>query len=417
MSKVNRRYVSRQESQQHGCHVLHQRLQEQRAIWEKRRMEELHEVCSQVETSLEEVGQYHGHLEDLKASHGARLEGNTSFLDLTEKSLVDKELQLMKNREEQLLLQVTHLKDQVENLPSNNILQDQEKAADNQQPVELQARDQTVTALRSELDCLHAAVTTKTDFVSKLSAELHLLKADRARLIQDLKDQAMAVDRLQLELDRITEEMDRSRSSKEALQQALKQEQTKTWRLQSSLDDEKEKAYHLSLENRSYTRLADQLSTQIVDMEQEITTLRDHLRELSSQLNSTADLVLDLRKKLNAKTSEVERLRGEVADAAELLNKATSSSEKHRDQVQQLTVQLEARDGELDRVREQVHQLQQALQDCLTQLRLTEESFDQEKRKLTQQLMELEELVLALEVGMDPASQHRFVEHGADSRS
>ncbi|XP_028983178.1 ninein-like protein isoform X2 [Betta splendens] len=444
-----------------GCHILHQQLQEQRAFWEsrlvqseqerlqreasdKRRMEELHEheVCqlkeqvfrlqedeqnsslqlSQLKGSLEEVKQSCGRLEDsLKASHGrcseleAMLEEKTNFLESYE--VLSKrccELQLVKDWEGQLLLQVTHLKDEVKNFQatSNKVLQDEEVMADNcsmlaQQQVRLKARDQTVTALRSELESLHAAMTTNTNLASKLTAEMDLLKADRSRLIQDLKDQAMAVDKLQLDLDRVTEELKRSRSSEEGLQQALMQEQSKTSQLQCSLADEEEEVDRLSQENRSYTRLSDQLSTQIVEMEEEITTLREHLRDLSSQLNNTADLVLDLRKKLNCKTSEVERLWGEVAGGALLLCKATSSSEKQHSEVQQLTVQLEARGGELDQVREQVCQLQQALQNCLTRLRLTEENFEQEKRKLTQQLVELEELVVALEVAMDPASQHR----------
>lgn len=440
---------------------------------EKKRMEELHEddvhqlkeqistlqevvqnsslQISQSETSLGEFRQRCGQLEnDLKASHArcselearlqeacTQLEENISFLEsheelskqlASEKSLVDGELQLVEEREEQLLAQVTQLKEELKNLQaaSDNVRQDRKVVADNcsrlsnafiQQQAQLRARDQTVRALRSELESLHEAMRTKAECVSKLTAELDSLKMDRAKLIQDLKDQAMAVDNLQLELDRVTEELGRSRSSEEGLLEARKQEQTRTSQLQCSLDEEKEEVDRLSQENRSYTWLSDQLSTQIVEMEEEITTLRDQLRDLSSQLNDTADLVLDLRRQLNSKTSEVYQLRGEVADSADLLRQAKFSSEKRHTEVIQLTIQLEARDGELDRVREQVHQLQQALQNSLTQLKMTEESFEQEKNKMMQQLMELERLVLALEEVMDPASPHRFVEHGIDSRT
>lgn len=440
---------------------------------EKKRMEELHEdevrqlkeqisnlqevvqnsslQISQSGTSLEEFRQHCGQLEnDLKASHGrcselearlaeacTQLEENISFLEsheelskrlTSEKSLVDEELQLVKEQEQQLLAQVTQLKEELKNLQaaSDSVRLDRQVVADNcsrlsnafiQQQAQLNARDQTVTALRSELESLHEAMRTKAERVSKLTAELDSLKMDRAKLIQDLKDQAMAVDNLQLKLDRVTEELDRTRSSEESLQEALKQEQTRTSQLQSSLDEEKEEVDRLSQENKSYTWLSDQLSTQIVEMEEEISTLRDHLRDLSSQLNDTADLVLDLRRQLNSKTSEVCRLRGEVTDGAGLLRQAKSSSEKCHNEVQQLTIQLEAKDGELDWVREQVHQLQQALQDSLTQLKMKEENFEQEKNKMTQQLMELERLVLALEEVMDPASSHRFVEHGTDSRT
>ncbi|KAG8000409.1 Ninein-like protein [Nibea albiflora] len=139
------------------------------------------------------------------------------------------------------------------------------------------------------------------------------------------------------------------------------------------MDEEKEEVCRLSQENRTYARLADQLSTQIVEMEEEISTLRDHLRALSSQLNGTADLVLDLRRQLNAKTSTVDQLRAEVAAA---------------------TIQ-------------EVLQLQRALQDSQNQQRTAEEDFEQEKTGMTQQLMELEKLVLVLEEVMDPASPHR----------
>ncbi len=48
----------------------------------------------------------------------------------------------------------------------------------------------------------------KSECVVKLTAELDSLKMDRDRLIQDLKDQAMAVDTLRLELDSVSVEVD-----------------------------------------------------------------------------------------------------------------------------------------------------------------------------------------------------------------
>ncbi|XP_076599233.1 ninein-like protein isoform X2 [Chaetodon auriga] len=419
---------------------------------EKKRVEEevssLQEVIqnshlqiSQSEASLEEFRVLCGQLEDdLKASRGrcselearleeacTQLEESITFLEshevlnkrlASEKSSVEEELQVMKTKEEQLLVQVTQLKEELGDLQaaSDSILQDREVVADNcsrlsnafvQQQAQLRAREQTVNALRSELEALQEAMRSKADCVSKLTAELDSLKMDRNRLIQDLKDQAMAVDNLRLELEAVSEELDRRRSAEADLQEALKQEQTRTSQLQSSLVEQKEEICRLSQENGTYTRLADQLSTQIVEMEEEISTLRDHLRELSSQLNGTADLVLNLRRQLNTKTSEVDRLRGEVADGADRLRQTKASFDKHRGDVQQLTNQLEAKDGELDLTREQVLQLQQALQDSQNQLRTAEEDFEREKRGMTQQLMELEKLVLALEEVMDPASPHR----------
>uniref|UniRef100_A0A3P8TAX6 Ninein-like n=1 Tax=Amphiprion percula TaxID=161767 RepID=A0A3P8TAX6_AMPPE len=257
---------------------------------------------------------------------------------------------------------------------------------------ELRVESETCRSLREqELENLQGALRIKTESVSRLSAELDSLRTDRARLIQDLKDQAMAVDNLQLQLDG-------RRSSEEGLQEALRQERTRTSQLRSGLDEEKEEVCRLTQENRSYIRLADQLSTQIVDMEEEISTLREHLRELSQQLNDTADLVLDLRTQLNSRTSK----------AAEQQNKTGES----RSEVQQLSAQLEAREAELDRVKKEVLQLQQALQDSRKQPEVLQDSrkqqdFEEEKWRLTQQLMELEQLVLALEEASDPSGPLR----------
>lgn len=472
LSQMKLQHAEGQRRLLHQLHRERQRLQEQRGFWEKRliqseqeklrseeraaeehdrislekkSMEEQHKdevshlqevvqtshlQISQSEASLEELRGRCVQVEnDLKASHGrcselearlteacTQLEESITFLEshellnqrlASEKSAVEEEMQLLKTREEQLLLQVSQLREELGNVQaaSDSLLQDREVVADNcsrlsdafaLQQAQLRAREQTVSTLRAELEALQEATRSK-------AAELDSLKTDRDRLIQDLKDQAMAVDTLQLELDGISEELDRRRSTEEALQEALKEEQTRSLQLRASLDEEKEEVCRLSQENGSYTRLADQLSTQIVEMEDEISTLRDHLREVSSQLNETADLVLDLRRQLNTKTCEVERLR--------------ASTEKLHSDVQQLSSRLEAKEGELDRARQQVLQLQEVLLDSKNQLRMAEDHFQQEKRRMTQHLMELETLVLALEEVMDPASPHRFVEHETDSES
>ncbi|KAK5854420.1 hypothetical protein PBY51_015491 [Eleginops maclovinus] len=80
------------------------------------------------------------------------------------------------------------------------------------------------------------------EYASSLAEESDSLRRDCARLIQDLKEQAMAVEHLQ-------EELDERRSGEEVLQEEVRR---------------------LNQENRSYSRLADQLSEQIVEMEEEI---------------------------------------------------------------------------------------------------------------------------------------------------
>ncbi|XP_076747489.1 ninein-like protein isoform X3 [Maylandia zebra] len=419
------------EAQRRLLHQLHQerrRLQEQRGFWErrlvqveqeklcseerareeKRSMEErqeeevrlLKEQVSGLQDVLRASSQSEANLkEDLEASYRrsgelearleeacAQLEESIAFLEsqellnkrlASEKSSAEGELLLARSREEELQVQVSHTKAELEELQAASacLLQDREEAAGScnrlsctvaQQQAQLRAREHTVSSLRAELENLQKALRSKAESVSRLAAELDSLKTDRARLIQDLKEQAMAVDHLQLQLDGISEELDRRRSGEETLQEALEQEQSRTSLLQSSLAEEKEEVWRLSQENGTYIRLTDQLSTQIVEMEEEISSLRDHLRDLSSQLNDTADLVLELRKQLNAKTGQVE----------------PASSE-------------------------QLLQLQTALRDSESRQRTAEEDLEREKKKMTKQLLELEDLVLALEELVEPAGARR----------
>lgn len=330
--------------------------------------------------------------EDLKAAHTrcselesrlmeacAQLEENITLLE--EKTSVEEELRLLRSREEELLQQVHQLSTVLENIG----------AVSNDCRTFIQ--DQSAISLREELESQQEAMRSR-------AAELDSLKSDRNRLIQDLKEQALAVNTLQLELIGLSEGLDQCRSTEEVLQKTLKEEQTRSLKLQTNLDEVKEEMCRLSKENQSYAQLADQLSTQIVEMEEEISVLRDHLREVSFQLNQTSDLVLNLRTQLNTKTSEVEQLQ--------------TSSEKVLGEVCQLSGQLEVKDGDLDRAKQQILHLQEVLLDSQNELKVTGENFAHEKRRMTQQLVELEGLVLALEEVMDPASAHRFVEHETD---
>ncbi|MEQ2287302.1 hypothetical protein AMECASPLE_010958 [Ameca splendens] len=341
---------------------------------EKRRMKE--EVCSLQEAALRSSQTQAGLEEDLEASRRrsselqtrleeacSQLEESITYLDsqevrnkrlASEKGSLEGELQQVRKKEAELLDQMDQLKAELTDRSYSSTLQ-------------------TVTFLRSELEKLQAALGSRTESISRLTTELDSLKMDRDRLIQDLKEQAMAVDTLQLQLDALSEELDQRKRSEAALQEALQEEQNRASELQSSLTEEKEEVTYLSQENSTYMRLVDQLSTQIVEMEEEISSLREHLRGLSLQLNDTADLVLDLRRQLNSRTSQVERLQSEAGD----------------------------------RTSEQVLFLQRALQDSQNQLTSTQEDFDREKRRLAQRLMELENLVLDLEDVTEAAGPHR----------
>ncbi|XP_068182708.1 ninein-like protein isoform X2 [Antennarius striatus] len=414
LSHMKQQHAEGQRRLLHQLHQERQRLQDQRGFWEKRlaqseqeraeeersrisRMEDQHqeEVKKVLQTSQQQISQSEASLaaltehsarleDDLDASRGrcselearleeacCQLEESIYFLEAHQRSnAAEEELQEARTREEELLGQVTQLKVELGDLQvaADGVLQDREVVADNcsrlsnafiQQQGRLLAEEQTVATLRSQLGGLQDATATAEERLSTATAELDTLRADRDRLIQDLKDQAMAVDTLQLELDAVSEELDRRRSAADALQGALEEELDRTSRLRTRLDEEEEEGRRLGQENRSYARLADQLSNQIVEMEGEAAALREHLRDVSLQLNSTADLVPELRRQLNAETGDAQRL----------------------------TAQLEAKERELEAANR-------------TPLRLTsaaEENFEQEKRRMAQQLMELEALVLHLE--------------------
>ncbi|XP_014823338.1 PREDICTED: ninein-like protein, partial [Poecilia mexicana] len=121
-----------------------------------------------------------------------------------------------------------------------------------------------------------------------------------------------------------SDSLDQIRSVETVLREALQQEQNRTSLLQ-------EEATQLGQENRTYMVLVDQLSSQIMEMEEELCSL------------SATGPVLDCR------TSE------------------------------------------------QIDLLQRALLDSQNQLSRTQQNFETEKRKLAQQLVELENLVLELE--------------------
>uniref|UniRef100_A0A3Q0SJT2 Ninein-like n=1 Tax=Amphilophus citrinellus TaxID=61819 RepID=A0A3Q0SJT2_AMPCI len=252
---------------------------EQMAREEKRRMEEqrheevrlLKEQISSLQGVVQTSSQLEASLkEDLEASRGrsselearleeacVQLEDSIAFLEshelvnkrlASEKNSVEEELRLAKSREEELVVQVSHMKAELEELQaaSDSLLQDREEVAGNcsrlssavaQQQAQLQAREHAVSSLRAEVENLQEVLRLKAESVSRLMAELDSLKTDRARLIQDLKEQAMAVDNLQLQLDGVSEELDRRRSSEECLQEALKQEQARTSQLRSSLPE------------------------------------------------------------------------------------------------------------------------------------------------------------------------------------
>ncbi|XP_075902255.1 ninein-like protein isoform X2 [Nelusetta ayraudi] len=250
-------------------------------------------------------------------------------------------------------------------------------------------QEQEANALRAELEALQEAT-------SQRAAELDCLKVERERLVQDLnqwrstevelEEQRRRSSQLQELLEeqqsrssQLQELLEGEQSRSSQLQELLEGEQRRSSQLQELLEEEKEEVCRLGLEKQSYTRLVEQLSTQIVEMEEELWSLRGHLKEVSSQLNATADLVLDLRRQLNS---------------------LRCSSQELLENLQQARSGLQGKEEELERSRQQ-------LLDSQEQLRSLQENFEDEKKRMSGQLVELETLVLALEEESQPPGPHR----------
>uniref|UniRef100_H3C8L9 Ninein-like n=1 Tax=Tetraodon nigroviridis TaxID=99883 RepID=H3C8L9_TETNG len=316
-------------------HCERQQMQEQslQVSQSEASLEALQVRCGRAEEELEAARARSSELEARLTEACAQLEESIVFLE--EKSSVEEELGLLKRREEELLQQVQQL--------------------------------------RAELEDTH------TDGLGFSSDVRH---TPPHRLLPDGGAGGFAEDPAELQLDQMS-------TTGQALEKTLEEERARNLELQ----EEREEVGHLRQEKQTYAGLADQLSAQIVEMEEEICTLRDHLREVSSQLDQTSNLVLHLRTQLNAKTAEADRLR--------------TSSEKLLREVQQLSDQLKVKSGDLAGTTEQLLQLQEALVDSESHLRLAEDNFEQEKQRMTRQLVEMEALVLALEEAMDPAGPRR----------
>ncbi|KAJ3610841.1 hypothetical protein NHX12_022931 [Muraenolepis orangiensis] len=313
----------------------------------------------------------------------SQLEENFRFLEaheevkhrLTlERSSLEEELGLRRSREGDLLQEVSQLKEELDSLQawSRSILQDS-----TQQKALLRAREESVASLQTDLVELQETLRTRGERQTELSSELNSLKMDRARLIQDLKEQAMA----------------------------------------SSLEEVREEAVRLSEEKSHYLRLADQLSTQIVEMEEEISSLRDHLRDLSVQLNQTANLVLDLKNQLRAKSAGLTHMQDQLADSQARREQVEGFSAQFHREVERLTSRLEEQERELSSIRDWaqlrgstqsglVH-LQRELVEKQEELRRVGEASEAEKDRMKRHLLEMEELVVALEVLMEPGGPHR----------
>ena len=123
-----------------------------------------------------------------------------------EKRSVEEELWGVREREEKLLARTAQLEEELNTFQSESeiLRQDKEVIAGNcsrlsnafvQQQAQLRAKEQSIDSLRGELESAQVALKNKVAIHLKQTSELESLRTDRAKLIQDLKEQAMAVDR------------------------------------------------------------------------------------------------------------------------------------------------------------------------------------------------------------------------------
>ncbi|XP_041736751.1 ninein-like protein isoform X2 [Coregonus clupeaformis] len=390
-------------------HIQHSQLEAE--------LEETCGQCSQLEARLEVVC---AQLEESTAS----LEFHEALTErLTSEQHAVEELGLVRNRERVLLSELSQLREELHILRSESetLLQDKEMVAENcscrssafiQPQVQLRAKKEDTDTLRGELERAQEALRIEVERCSRQTAELDSLKTDRVKLMEELRKHMTTIDRLKSDLDCVTEELDQWKRAKESLQDALRQERTKVTQIQSTLDLEREETGSLSQENAHYIRLVDQLSNQIVEMETESSKLRDHIQELKAQLSETSNLVSNLRTQLEAKSTEVDHLESDMKQTAGLLEIAEALSNKHSREEELLNAQLETKESELCSLRGKAGssstvQLQQALLSSQAEVHRLEEAFEWEKGRMKEQLVEMEKLVMALEMVMDPASPHR----------
>lgn len=328
----------------------------------------------------------------------------------TERCFKDKLCQLEqeklkeKEKERELLVTVSRLTTDLEKLrtESATLQEEIEKIQSDRSHLYAERQLREVEELQENLAKTHEALKDRDDDLSRQASALNALELERDRLLVDLKQ-------LQTQVNSLSEDWDQIHTSEPNLQSSLRVEQRKVERLQALLNSQQEDSRRLEQENSGYKRLADQLSSQIVEMEDEANKLKGDFDKLTLELQSKDSQMLELRHQLEAKVEEMDLLWNEVQLKLNLLKNVSHLSS----QVQILTEQLENKERELFSVREEAddttNQLQQSLIDSQMELHQMEEAFECEKMQMKERLLEMEGLVMALELEVDPDCHHRFV--------
>ncbi|XP_065153349.1 ninein-like protein isoform X2 [Paramisgurnus dabryanus] len=339
-------------------------------------------------------------LKDEREKKQELLKQNEQTQKETERGLQQLEVKLREEKEnkQELLGKVYRLTTELENLRTESAVwqKEIEMIRDNSSQTHLKELQE----LQENLAKTHEALKNRDGDLSRLASELNAVEKERDHLTEELRGQCDVLKQLQLQVISVSEDSDHLRSS-------VLVEQRKVEELQAFLSSERDETRRLELENSSYMRLADQLSSQIVEMEAESNRLEHNVEKLALELRSKDDQMQKLRQQLEAKAEEMDLLWNEVQQKMNLFKDVSQLSS----QLEILTNQLEDKERELCSLREKgddtANRLQQSLMDSRAELHQMEEVFESEKKQMKERLLEMEGLVLALELEMDTANPHR----------
>ncbi|KAK1791613.1 hypothetical protein P4O66_013614, partial [Electrophorus voltai] len=279
-------------------------------------------------------------------------------------------------------------------------------AFDNQQ-TQLKEQEREIDELKENLGKTHEALMNRDEYLSLQASELRSVEMDRVKLREELRDQGIVLNDFQTQVQRLSADWDQRNGMVQNLHSALSQEQNMVSQLETLLNLEQEEKRNLLHENSSYSRLSDQLSSQIVEMEAESVKLQENIEALRVELQHRDNQVHEFSSQLEAKTMEMDLLWNEVHQKMDLIQNVSHLS----GEVKLLTSLLEDKEKELCSLREEAdnttNQFQQSLMDSQADVQRVEEAFEWEKGQMKEQLLEMERLVMALEMVMDPASPHR----------
>ncbi|XP_056617169.1 ninein-like protein isoform X2 [Triplophysa dalaica] len=367
------------------------------------------EIRNEREQKLcDKVSQVEQKLKDEREKRQELAKQKEQTLKETERCFKDKLCQLEqeklkeKEKERELLVTVSRLTTELEKLRTDlaTLQEEIEKIQSDRSHLYAERQLREVEELQENLAKTHEALKDRDDDLSRQASALNALELERDRLLVDLKQ-------LQTQVNSLSEDWDQIHTSEQNLQSSLRVEQCKVERLQALLNSQQEDSRRLEQENTGYKRLADQLSSQIVEMEDEGNKLKGDFDKMTLDLQSKDSQMLELHHQLEAKVEEMDLLWNEVQLKLNLLKNVSHLS----GQVQILTEQLKNKERELCSVREEAddttNQLQQSLIDSQMELHQMEESFECEKMQMKERLLEMEGLVMALELEVDPDCHHR----------